>query len=84
MTPLQTIIPKNTTVLNTRFSFGGSTNVPCNRNILNHRHMNRSSTTLVSAVGDVSADSTIYLVAGAIGVALVGTAFPIIFSRKDT
>lgn len=46
--------------------------------------MNRSSTTLVSAVGDVSADSTIYLVAGAIGVALVGTAFPIIFSRKDT
>ncbi|KAJ1690303.1 hypothetical protein LUZ63_014458 [Rhynchospora breviuscula] len=38
----------------------------------------------VSAVGDVSADGTTYLIAGAIAVALVGTAFPILFSRKDT
>lgn len=38
----------------------------------------------VSAAGDVSADGTTYLIAGAIAVALVGTAFPILFSRKDT
>ncbi|CAO2820305.1 unnamed protein product [Amaranthus hypochondriacus] len=37
-----------------------------------------------AAVGDLSSDSTTYLIAGAAVVALVGTAFPIIFSRKDT
>ncbi|XP_020585459.1 uncharacterized protein LOC110028082 [Phalaenopsis equestris] len=37
----------------------------------------------VSAVGDVSADSSIYLFAGAAAVALIGTAFPIFFARKD-
>ncbi|XP_039129452.1 uncharacterized protein LOC120265580 [Dioscorea cayenensis subsp. rotundata] len=37
----------------------------------------------VSAVGDVSSDSTTYLIAGAAAVALIGTAFPILFSRKD-
>ncbi|XP_047336753.1 uncharacterized protein LOC124940289 [Impatiens glandulifera] len=40
--------------------------------------------TMVAATGDVSSDSTVYLVAGAALVALVGTAFPILFSRKDT
>ncbi|KAI7726261.1 hypothetical protein M8C21_008605 [Ambrosia artemisiifolia] len=44
----------------------------------------RGSMTVVSAVGDVSSDGTIYLIAGAAAVALLGTAFPIIFSRKDT
>ncbi|OVA17821.1 hypothetical protein BVC80_1835g210 [Macleaya cordata] len=44
----------------------------------------RSSLTVVAAVGDVSSDGTTYLIAGAIGVALLGTAFPILFSRKDT
>ncbi|XAR68931.1 hypothetical protein NMG60_11000346 [Bertholletia excelsa] len=39
--------------------------------------------TVVSAVGDLSSDSTTYLIAGAAAVALVGTAFPILFSRKD-
>ena len=39
---------------------------------------------MVAAVGDVSADGTNYLIAGAAVVALVGTAFPIFFSRKDT
>jgi hypothetical protein len=34
-------------------------------------------------VGDVSADGTTYLIAGAAAVALLGTAFPILFSRKD-
>ncbi|GFQ04800.1 hypothetical protein PHJA_002624000 [Phtheirospermum japonicum] len=39
--------------------------------------------TVVAAAGDVSADGTIYLIAGAAAVALLGTAFPILFSRKD-
>lgn len=38
----------------------------------------------VSAVGDVSADGNTYLIAGAIAVAALGTAFPLFFSRKDT
>lgn len=43
-----------------------------------------SSLTVVAAVGDVTSDGNNYLIAGAIGVALLGTAFPIFFSRKDT
>lgn len=39
--------------------------------------------TVVAAVGDVSADGTTYLFAGAAVVALLGTAFPVLFSRKD-
>ncbi|GFY82727.1 hypothetical protein Acr_02g0009670 [Actinidia rufa] len=39
--------------------------------------------TVVAAVGDVSSDGTAYLIAGAAAVALIGTAFPIFFSRKD-
>ncbi|KAK4776171.1 hypothetical protein SAY87_024132 [Trapa incisa] len=39
--------------------------------------------TVVAAVGDVSADGTTYLIAGAAAVALLGTAFPVLFSRKD-
>ncbi|KAK4772887.1 hypothetical protein SAY87_027906 [Trapa incisa] len=38
---------------------------------------------VVAAVGDVSADGTTYLIAGAAAVALIGTAYPILFSRKD-
>jgi hypothetical protein len=38
---------------------------------------------VVCAVGDVSAEGTNYLIAGAIAVALVGTALPVLFSRKD-
>ncbi|KAK7292942.1 hypothetical protein RJT34_15800 [Clitoria ternatea] len=79
MTLLQTIIPKNThnlppraNVSNAKLSFGVQ------------KKKNRCSSFVVSAVGDVSADSTIYLAAGAIAVALLGTAFPIFFSRKDT
>ncbi|XP_058109580.1 uncharacterized protein LOC131252847 [Magnolia sinica] len=44
----------------------------------------KRSTTAVSAVGDVSSEGTTYLIAGAVAVALLGTAFPILFSRKDT
>ncbi|KAK1264901.1 hypothetical protein QJS04_geneDACA011315 [Acorus gramineus] len=43
----------------------------------------RGSLTVTAAVGDVSADGTTYLIAGAVAVALLGTAFPILFSRKD-
>ncbi|GAA0183979.1 hypothetical protein LIER_42497 [Lithospermum erythrorhizon] len=39
--------------------------------------------TIVAAVGDVSSSGTVYLIAGAATVALLGTAFPILFSRKD-
>jgi len=78
---LNTIIPNVTISNNTKLTFGGSTNLSCNKILSNQK---RSSSVVVSAVGDVSSDGTIYLVAGAIGIALVGTAFPIIFSRKDT
>ncbi|KAL8039353.1 hypothetical protein ABFX02_10G031100 [Erythranthe guttata] len=43
----------------------------------------RKQLTVVAAVGDVSSDGTVYLIAGAAAVALLGTAFPIFFSRKD-
>ncbi|RDX66907.1 hypothetical protein CR513_54276, partial [Mucuna pruriens] len=88
MTPLQTMIPKNApnfpgraALSITRLSFAGSAGLP---STAIQRNRNRSSTIVVSAVGDVSADSTIYLVAGALAVALIGTAFPIFFARKDT
>ncbi|KAJ9180695.1 hypothetical protein P3X46_008908 [Hevea brasiliensis] len=56
----------------------GSTVVSCNWG-----HKKKRSLTVVAAVGDVSADGTTYLIAGAAAVALLGTAFPIVFSRKD-
>ncbi|KAK2414359.1 hypothetical protein P8452_59827 [Trifolium repens] len=84
MSPLNTIIPNVTISNNTKLSFGSSTSFSCNKINNNEKIKNRSSSIVVSAVGDVSSDGTIYLVAGAIGIALVGTAFPIIFSRKDT
>ncbi|CAK9236755.1 unnamed protein product [Sphagnum troendelagicum] len=43
----------------------------------------RRSTGVVCAFGDVSAEGTNYLIAGAVAIAIVGTALPIIFSRKD-
>ncbi|KAK4432346.1 Laccase-17 [Sesamum alatum] len=43
----------------------------------------RAPLTVVAAAGDVSAEGTTYLIAGAAAVALLGTAFPILFSRKD-
>ncbi|KAG4921915.1 hypothetical protein JHK82_050873 [Glycine max] len=89
-TMLQTMVPKNAPNLpprvgvsnnTTKISFAGSGRVPCTRI---QRNRNRSSSIVVAAVGDVSSDGTTYLVAGAIAVALIGTAFPIFFSRKDT
>ncbi|KAL2612299.1 hypothetical protein R1flu_023991 [Riccia fluitans] len=46
-------------------------------------NVGRGKSGVVCAVGDVSADGTTYLIAGAVVVALVGTAFPLFFSRKD-
>ncbi|KAL3683392.1 hypothetical protein R1sor_001414 [Riccia sorocarpa] len=46
-------------------------------------NVGRGKSGVVCAVGDVSADGTTYLIAGAVAVALVGTAFPLFFSRKD-
>ncbi|GJP75541.1 hypothetical protein CLOP_g5974 [Closterium sp. NIES-67] len=43
----------------------------------------RSKSRVVCAVGDVSGDATTYLIAGAVAITLIGTAFPILFSRKD-
>ncbi|GLJ16134.1 hypothetical protein SUGI_0268970 [Cryptomeria japonica] len=43
----------------------------------------RKGVGVVCAVGDVSSEGTVYLIAGAAAVALLGTAFPILFSRKD-
>ncbi|KAL8148051.1 uncharacterized protein LOC141708105 [Apium graveolens] len=64
-----------------RSTFLGS-NVSLSRNRIDNKKKNRSLT-VVAAVGDVSADGTVYLIAGAAAVALLGTAFPILFSRKD-
>ncbi|KAG6771570.1 hypothetical protein NC652_016121 [Populus alba x Populus x berolinensis] len=52
-------------------------------NISQKKSKNKRSLTVVAAVGDVSADGNTYLIAGAAAVALLGTAFPILFSRKD-
>eukprot|EP01018_Ginkgo_biloba_P033577 Gb_33518 [translate_table: standard] len=38
---------------------------------------------VVCAFGDVSGESTGFLIAGAVGITLIGTAFPLLFSRKD-
>jgi hypothetical protein len=61
-------------------SISGLIAISWNRIEINKR---RRSSTVVAAVGDVSPDGTNYLIAGAAAVALLGTAFPILFSRKD-
>ncbi|KAG5582478.1 hypothetical protein H5410_053105 [Solanum commersonii] len=47
------------------------------------KNKKQRSLKVVAAIGDVSSDGTVYLIAGAAAVALLGTAFPILFSRKD-
>ena len=84
ISPLQAFFSTNSAkqcgCLGTRSTFLGS-NVSLSRNRIENKK-NRSLT-VVAAVGDVSADGTVYLIAGAAAVALLGTAFPILFSRKD-
>ncbi|MED6106681.1 hypothetical protein PIB30_006625 [Stylosanthes scabra] len=87
MTPLQTIIPNITRIPFAGSNGNGNGSVAFNtggRRIIHEKKNKIGSSVIVSAVGDLTADSTTYLVAGAIAVALVGTAFPIVFSRKDT
>lgn len=43
----------------------------------------RGKSRVVCAFGDVSPDATIYLIVGAVAIAIVGTAYPLLFSRKD-
>ncbi|KAL9264865.1 hypothetical protein AKJ16_DCAP08701, partial [Drosera capensis] len=52
-------------------------------NVTKFKGNKRSSVRPVAAVGELSSDSTTYLIAGAVVVALLGTAFPLLFSRKD-
>lgn len=82
--PLQAIFPTNTQPSRPGFcappSISGLAAISWNRIEINKR---RGSSTVVAAVGDVSADGTTYLIAGAAAVALLGTAFPILFARKD-
>ena len=44
----------------------------------------RSKARVTAVAGDVSAEGTTYLIAGAVAIGLIGTALPFIFSRKDT
>ncbi|CAI9760773.1 unnamed protein product [Fraxinus pennsylvanica] len=78
--PLQTLFSKNFTKQSTLLdspSFLAS-------KVGNLKNKERRPLPVVAAVGDVSAEGTTYLIAGAAAVALLGTAFPIVFSRKDT
>ncbi|KAL1359766.1 hypothetical protein HN51_005111 [Arachis hypogaea] len=88
MIPLQTIIPSITKIpfAGTNGNGNGSVAFSTGGRIHHEKKIKNKigSSVVVSAVGDLAADSTTYLVAGAIAVALVGTAFPIVFSRKDT
>lgn len=94
LTPFHTILPRpnspaasssvGASVSSVSFPdlpFAGSSGVAWS--MLQKQKKKKRSPTVVAAVGELSADSTTYLVAGAIGVALIGTAFPILFSRKD-
>nr|XP_043635846.1 uncharacterized protein LOC122606994 [Erigeron canadensis] len=77
ISPLQTFSSCNKTA-----TFGHKLVAPRVQSLgTSHR---RGSLTVVAAVGDVSSEGTTYLIAGAAAIALLGTAFPILFSRKDT
>ncbi|KAK4268741.1 hypothetical protein QN277_025353 [Acacia crassicarpa] len=83
LTPFQTLLPRtySSTSLSAPPSSASSS---ISWRVLHTNNKRKTPSTVVAAVGDLSSDSTTYLIAGAIGVALVGTAFPILFSRKDT
>ncbi|GKA38042.1 hypothetical protein Tco_0724607 [Tanacetum coccineum] len=78
ISPLQTITSSNKPFVN-----GHKLSAPTRVQSLN-MNPKRGSLTVVAAVGDVSSEGTTYLIAGAAAIALLGTAFPILFSRKDT
>lgn len=75
-----TVNPKSTAIPS---NFLGTKISPLNISTA-HKNKKHRSLKVVAAVGDVSSEGTTYLIAGAAAVALLGTAFPILFSRKDT
>ncbi|KAI9115861.1 hypothetical protein K1719_012791 [Acacia pycnantha] len=79
--PFQTLLPR--TCSSTSLSAPPSSASSISWRVLHTNNKRKTPSMVVAAVGDLSSDSTTYLIAGAIGVALVGTAFPILFSRKD-
>ncbi|KFK24599.1 hypothetical protein AALP_AA8G000200 [Arabis alpina] len=82
---LQTTFVSSTNFLNqARPSSSLGLSSPSNVMFPKNKRSSSSSSVIVAAVGDVSSDGTIYLIGGAIAVALVGTAFPILFKRTDT
>ncbi|XP_028773057.1 uncharacterized protein LOC114742382 [Neltuma alba] len=92
LSPFQTLLPRtcSSTSLSAPASSGSSSlslfsgSKGTSWSVIPTKNKRNTPSTVVAAVGDLSSDSTTYLIAGAIGVALVGTAFPIFFSRKDT
>ncbi|KAL2481564.1 hypothetical protein Adt_34530 [Abeliophyllum distichum] len=82
--PLQTLFSKNFTRQSTSPDTPSCMASKVSPWIGNLKNKERRPLTVVAAVGDVSAEGTTYLIAGAAAVALLGTAFPILFSRKDT
>ncbi|KAK9290933.1 hypothetical protein L1049_009112 [Liquidambar formosana] len=85
LAPLQSLFPVNSpkqiaSSFNVRQTPVGSTISLWHKT---EKQQKKRSLTVVAAVGDVSADGMTYLIAGAVAVGLLGTAFPILFSRKD-
>ncbi|KAH7439640.1 hypothetical protein KP509_04G070100, partial [Ceratopteris richardii] len=64
-------------------SFSGLRGLPSLKAPSLQSKVNGGRARLVCAVGDVSPEGTTYLIAGAIAVVLLGTAYPLLFSRKD-
>eukprot|EP00897_Mesotaenium_endlicherianum_P007504 jgi/Mesen1/6782/ME000348S06056 len=66
----------------------GSSKLPLRQQVSFGQRVNAqvgtSRARVVCVAGDVSSSGTTYLIAGAVAIALVGSAFPLIFSRKDT
>ncbi|XP_054784139.1 uncharacterized protein LOC129291053 [Prosopis cineraria] len=85
LTPFQTLFPRTRSSASLSApALSGASPPSVSWTSLQTKNKSRKPSTVVAAVGDVSSDSTTYLIAGAIGVALIGTAFPLFFSRKDT
>ncbi|KAK6942985.1 hypothetical protein RJ641_028362 [Dillenia turbinata] len=89
--PLHTLFPKRTSVNQSTVSapswnsslFGSPVLVASKASPWLSKKNKRRPMTVVAAVGEVSSDSITYLYIGAAIVALLGTAFPAFFSRKD-
>ncbi|MCL7041813.1 hypothetical protein MKW94_030667 [Papaver nudicaule] len=90
MASLQHMVPSTASTLrqsvgcNSSFLHSGVRPALVGLEMRNKKKRSLSSTVVAAVpVGDVTSDGNNFLIAGAIGVALIGTAFPIFFSRKD-